>query len=145
MTKALAEATRKLDAATAEAEAIEEYERNWSAGARRARLETLRQDQLDAAEAEATEKRRLAHEAIHLATELEPLYAEAQAAMESFVLAAEAVIDARAPYEDAWRRARAAGVAVAPLVPRSDARAASERGDLLRLVQRLKTVNARSW
>lgn len=145
MTKVLAQATARLEAATAEAERIEEFEAYWSAGARRARLESLRQEQLAAADLENTELTRLAREANRLAAELEPLYQEAQAAMAEFVTAVERVQEARLPYEDAWRKARSAGVDVAPLVPRSAARAASERGDALLLVRRLQNALTRSW
>jgi len=145
VTSTLAEATARLEAATAEAEAIEDYERNWSAGARKARLKRLREEQLAAADAERTELNRLAREADRLAAELEPMYLEAADVMEAFVAAVERVIEARTPYEDAWRRARAAGVDVSPLVPRAAARAASERGDSLRLVRRLQNALTRGW
>ena len=145
MTRTLIEATQKLDQATAELEELDQFEAEWSAGARAKRRQDLVESQLLAADAELTELKRLEREAGRLAAELEPLYPQAQAAMEAFVTAVERVQEARLPYEDAWRKARAAGIDVAPLIPRSAARAASERGDTLLLVRRLQNALTRGW
>ena len=144
MTRALTEATARLEAATAEADAIEEFEAYWSAGARRARIERLREEQLAAADAEARERDQLTRNADRLAGELEELYAPALGAMAAFVEAAEAVAAKRAEYVNAWRRAKTAGVPVAPLVPNASIRAATQRGDALDLVRRLRRASSQN-
>lgn len=141
----LSKATAALEAATAEVEAIEQFEAQWSDGARRSRLKDAQEAALLAASDEAAEKNRLRRDAEARAEALKPLYDEALLQMEAFVLAAEAVIDSRAEYVDAWKRARDAGVGVEPLIPRASARAARQRGSALDLVHRFRAVNSRDW
>lgn len=142
---ALTAATDALEAATSQIEELEEWERTWSASARKRRLAELHQAQQEAAYMEAAERDELVRASAALAAELEPMYADALAAMEAFVIAAEKVIDVRAEYEDARRKSRAAGVDPGPHVLRASERAARERGDALQLVHRLRSVNARDW
>jgi hypothetical protein len=119
MTGALVDATTRLAAVIAGLEELEEFERTWSAGARKERLAELHQVQQEAAYVEAAERDELVRASAALAAELEPMYADALAAMEAFVIAAEKVVDVRTEYEDARRKVRGAGIGPGPHVLRA--------------------------